>query len=41
MKTFFVALFFVALASAQVDNVNFIQRHKRAVSRKPFVLISN
>ncbi|CRK88337.1 CLUMA_CG002116, isoform A [Clunio marinus] len=29
MKSVFVALFFVGLATAEFDNVNFIQRHKR------------
>lgn len=29
MKSIFMALFFVAIASAELDNVNFIQRQKR------------
>lgn len=29
MKAFLVAVLFVGLASAEFDNINFIQRHKR------------
>jgi len=31
MKSFLVALFFVGFSAAQIDNVNFIQRHKRDI----------